>query len=83
MTLVEIKDAFFQCGFPFYKHLSIHGCQATCTLYSIHSSRRKDIVLNLTNKADLLHQIALEVIKLYCHDLQTQEDQYVDRISTV
>ncbi|MDF2682374.1 MAG: hypothetical protein K0R47_3564 [Brevibacillus sp.] len=69
MTIAEIQDAFFQCGFPYYKQLSVQGLQADCTFYSIHSDYRKKVVLALTNKEDVQHQIALEVIKFWSHDL--------------
>lgn len=69
MTIAEIQNAFFQCGFPYYKQLSVRGQQAECIFYSIDSDYRKKVVLTLTNKEDVQHQIALEVIKFWSHDL--------------
>ncbi|MGM0711406.1 hypothetical protein [Brevibacillus parabrevis] len=79
MTIAEIQHVFFLCGFPYYKQLSIQGQQADCTFYSIHSDYRKKVVLQLTSKAELQHQIALEVIKFWAHDLKALEEQFIER----
>lgn len=74
MTIAEIQDAFFQCGFPYYKQLSVQGQLADCIFYSIYSDYRKKVVLTLTSKDDVQHQIALEVIKFWSHDLLENGD---------
>ncbi|MGZ0050100.1 hypothetical protein [Brevibacillus gelatini] len=80
MTIKNVQEAFFLCGFPYYKQLSIRGQQAICTFYSIHSDYRKKVILNLTSKAELQHQIALEVIKFLAHDGKALEEQYIQTV---
>lgn len=68
MNLDDIKEAFNECEYPFYKNVSINGNHAKCTLYSIHSNYRKTISLTLSSYENLKHQVAIEIIKLRSHE---------------
>lgn len=66
---IHVKDLFRQCEFPFYKELEIHDHYFTCTLYSIYSNYKKFIRLDMTDEGELLHQLALEIIKFRSEEL--------------
>lgn len=73
MSVAEVRELFFNCDYPFYKHLTVTNGQAICTLYSVSDQYEKEITLNLADKTIALHQISLEIIKLRCHEMRSKE----------
>lgn len=78
MTIVDVKEAFQQCEFPFYKNLEMTEDQATCTVYSIYSEYKQEVILPLMNFDALLHQISIEIIKLRSAELFSQQQQIIE-----
>jgi hypothetical protein len=76
MTTAEVKDLFLQCDYPFYKQLKVSEHEATCTLYSLNSNIKQEIVLDLTDPAKAVHKLAIEVIKLRTREMQHPEQLY-------
>ncbi len=80
LNLDDVKKAFLDCEFPFYKGLKTEGTRAVCTLYSIKSDYHTTIMMELSSYEKLIHQISIELIKFRSQELlenqtaQTQAD---------
>ncbi|MED1952932.1 hypothetical protein [Brevibacillus centrosporus] len=81
MTISDVKEAFLACDYPFYKQITIECNEAVCILYSLHSSCQKPITLQLSSRDALMHQIAVEIIKLRCLELQIHQNNLVQKAS--
>jgi hypothetical protein len=79
MNIAEIKEAFQQCEYPFYKNVTIEKEQASCTLYSIYSDVKLPVKFNLSDFATLVHQISLQVIKIRSQEIKEQRRELVEQ----
>lgn len=78
LNLNDVKKAFLDCEFPFYKGLEVDENKAVCTLYSIKSDYHSAIMLDLSSFEKLIHQISIELIKFRSHEMlenQTAQSQ--------
>lgn len=78
LNLDDVKKAFIDCEFPFYKDLKVKGNKAVCTFYSITSDYHSTIMLDLSSFEKLIHQISIELIKFRSQEVlenQTAQTQ--------
>jgi hypothetical protein len=68
MTMIDVKDAFSQCEYPFYKNLVLNNGSADCTIYSIHSDYKQEISIPLNNYDEVIHTISLAIIKMRSYE---------------
>lgn len=68
MTMVNLKEAFEQCEYAFYKEVSVKDEALTCTIYSISTSYKSDISVPMVNFDATVHGLSLEIIKLRSHE---------------
>jgi hypothetical protein len=80
MTKTEIKEAFHQCEYPFYKNLTVKENEATCILYSIHSDFKIPLTLSLLDFDSLVHQISLHVIQMRSQEIKEQQQQIMEQL---
>ncbi|EKN66826.1 hypothetical protein M670_00807 [Schinkia azotoformans MEV2011] len=78
LNLDDVKKAFLDCEFPFYKSLEVEENKAVCTLYSIKSDFYSTIMMELSSYEKLIHQISIELIKFRSNEMlinQTAQTQ--------
>lgn len=80
MTIKEVKEAFHQCEYPFYKNLTVKEHEATCTLYSINSDFKIPLKLTLLNFDSLIHQISLHIIQMRSQEIKEQQQKIVEHL---
>lgn len=69
MNREKVQELFLLCEYPYYKKLNITDQEVCFTLYSIYTNFKRDICLYHTDDDQLLHQMAIEIIKFQSEEL--------------
>ncbi|MBP1934581.1 hypothetical protein [Ammoniphilus resinae] len=73
MTLIDVKEVFNTCEYPFYKEVMLNSGTMTCTIYSTHSDFKKQINIPLLNFDQAVHYISLNIIQLRSYEMIHKE----------
>jgi len=69
MNYEKVQELFLLCEYPFYKKLNITEEEVCFTLYSIYTDYKRDICLQNTDEDQLIHQMAIEIIKFRSEEI--------------
>ncbi|WP_134701926.1 hypothetical protein [Ammoniphilus sp. YIM 78166] len=79
LTMVNGKEAFMQCEYPYYKELEVHDSQMGCILYSAHSASQTEVRLPLINFESTVHQLSIALIRLQSQELWAQQQEILEK----
>ncbi|HJV44094.1 MAG TPA: hypothetical protein VJ824_00035 [Bacillota bacterium] len=81
MAIVDLREVFAHCEYPYYKDVVIEDKRYHCTLYSVSIPYKTTITLPLLNFDAIAHLISIEIIKLrsqeFIHYKQAMMNQMV------